>query len=70
VNEQLAKEGYKPVTKQDIEVNYMSLLNIEKSKLEEMYKDEKQPILIRLIIKNMLGNKGFDVIDKMLDRAI
>jgi hypothetical protein len=48
----------------------MSLLNIEESKLKEMLADSKQPMLIRIIIKNMLGGKGFDIIEKMLDRSI
>jgi len=48
----------------------MSLLNIEEDKLIEMAKDKSQPMLIRIIIKNMLGGKGFDIIEKMLDRGI
>ena len=69
-NEQLKAEWYEPARKADIEANYMSLLNIEEDKLIEMAKDKSQPMLIRIIIKNMLGGKGFDIIEKMLDRGI
>jgi len=53
-NEQLVKEGYEPATKANIEANYMSLLNVEEDRLKEMANDKTQPMLIRIIIKNML----------------
>lgn len=48
----------------------MSLLQLPESELKKMLKDTKQPMLIRILIKNMLSGKGFDVIEKMLDRGI
>ena len=70
VNEQLEAKWYKPATKQDIEVNYMNLMNLTQEELLEMWKDSKQPMLVRVCIKNLLWGKGFDVIEKMLDRWI
>lgn len=70
VNQQLEKEGYSPASKADIETNYMSMLQLEEKKLKEVVNDPKQPMLIRIIAKNMLSWKGFDIIEKMLDRGI
>jgi len=69
-NQQLKEAWYEPATKQDIEVNYMNLLNLEESELSKMQHDTKQPMLIRIIIKNMLWDRWFDVIEKILDRGI
>ncbi len=70
VNQQLKEKGYKPATKQDIETNYMHLMNLEEEELKIMVNDKKQPMMIRILIKNLLSGKGFDVIEKMLDRGI
>ena len=70
VNSQLAEEWILPATKQDIEVNYMAMLQLGQEKLTQMAWDKSQPMLIRIIAKNMLWGKGFDIVEKMLDRGI
>lgn len=70
INDKLKKKWYEPVTKQDIETNYMSLLQLPEKELKKMVSDIKQPMLVRILIKNMLSWKGFEVIEKMLDRWI
>ena len=70
VNDELKAKWYNPATKQDIEVNYMSLLQLEEEQLKEMVNDKTKPMLIRILVKNMLWWKGFDIIEKMLDRWI
>jgi len=70
INQTLKEKWYKPATKQDIEVNYMHLMNFDEKDLKELATDKKQPMIIRILVKNMLSWKGFDVIEKMLDRWI
>lgn len=70
VNSELAEAWYTPATKADIEANYMSMLQLWQDKLTEMANDKNQPMLIRIISKNMLWWKWFDIIEKMLDRWI
>jgi len=70
VNSELAEKWYAPATKQDIETNYMSLLQLEETELKVMLEDKTKPMLIRILVKNMLWGKGFDIIEKMLDRWI
>ena len=70
VIDELEKQGIKAATKPDIQDIYMRLINIEIPELEKMVKDEEQPVLVRIVGKNILSGKGFDIIEKMLDRSI
>lgn len=70
VNSELYKKWYNPATKQDIEANYMQMVQLEEELLKQIVNDKDKPMLIRIIAKNMLWWKGFDIIEKMLDRWI
>lgn len=70
VNHELAEKGFTPATKQDIEANYMSMLQLSQEDLSKLANDKDKPMLVRIISKNMLWGKGFDIIEKMLDRGI
>ena len=70
VNSELAEKWYKPATKQDIEANYMSMLQLPQDELLKIWNDKDKPMLIRIIAKNMLWWKGFEIVEKMLDRWI
>ena len=67
---ELEKQGIKAATKPDIQDIYMRLINIEIPELEKIVKDVEQPVLVRIVGKNILSGKGFDIIEKMLDRSI
>ena len=67
---ELEKQGIKAATKSDILDIYMRLINIEIPELEQIVKDPTQPVLVRIVGKNILSGKGFDIIEKMLDRSI
>ena len=67
---ELEKQGIKAATKPDIQDIYMRLINIEIPELEQIVKDTAQPVLVRIVGKNILSGKGFDIIEKMLDRSI
>lgn len=70
VNQELRDKGYEPARKQDIEETYLSMLQLGKSDLEKIEKDSTKPMLVRILAENMLGGKGFDIIERMLDRGI
>ena len=67
---QLEELGIKPATKPDIQDIYMRLINVDIPELEKIVKDTTQPALVRIVGKNVLSGKGFDIIEKMLDRSI
>ena len=69
-NAELKEKWYDPVTKKDIEINYMSLMNLNKEELYLLLEDRTKPMLIQILAKNILSKKWFDVIEKMLDRWI
>jgi len=70
VNKELEDQGIKPTTANEIKDIYLRLINMEMAELKVMVENQKQPALIRIIGKKILSDKGFDIIDKMLDRAI
>lgn len=70
VNEELKEAGYTPATKMDIEANYMAMLQLPQDELVKIWRDKDKPMLIRILARNMLWWKGFDIIEKMLDRWI
>jgi hypothetical protein len=70
INQQLSELWYTPASKNEIETCYMSMLQLSQEELLKMWNDKDKPMLIRILSKNMLWWKGFDIIEKMLDRGI
>src|SRR5678815_4389889 len=70
VIEQMKNEGVERVSQADVKDTYLMLINLKMSEIESKVKDKDQPALVRIVGKEILGGKGFDVIEKMLDRAI
>ena len=44
------------------------MLQLGQADLTAFANDKDKPMLVRIIAKNMLDKKGFDIIEKMLDR--
>jgi len=70
VNKELEEKGVKEATAKEIKGCYLRLINVDLEELKRMVVDEKQPAMIRVVGKAILSGKGFDVIEKMLDRTI
>lgn len=70
VNIELEAQGYICATPRDITDVFLRLINLPISELTNLIKDDTQPVLVRTVGKAILSGKGFDIIDKMLDRAI
>jgi len=70
VNSELEKQGYTEASKQDITSCYLRLIQIPVPELTKMVSDNSQPSLVRIVGKAVLSGKGFDVIEKILDRGI
>lgn len=70
VNINLEAEGHTEASKQDIVSCYLRLINLPIPELEKIVKNDEQPALVRIVGKAILSGKGFDVIDKILDRGI
>jgi hypothetical protein len=70
VNVELEASGATEATKQDITSCYLRLIQLSIPELEAKIKDSQQPALVRIVGKAILSGKGFDVIEKVLDRGI
>ena len=67
---QLKDIGIIEVTAQEIKAVYLSLINSPIADLEEMLDDTSQPALVKIVIQNILSNKGYEIIETMLDRSL
>lgn len=47
----------------------MSMVNVGEEKLDQIIIDKELPMLNRIVARNMKGGKGFDIIERMIDRA-
>ena len=70
VNLELEKIGATEANKKDITSCYLRLIQLTIPELENKVKDGTQPALIRIVGKAILSGKGFDIIEKMLDRSV
>lgn len=70
VTKDLKDKGYEAANKNDIVNCYLTLVNIDLVELKNMCNDNTQPAMIRIVGKAILSGKGFDVIEKVLDRGI
>jgi hypothetical protein len=66
---QLKEEGYERVTAGQVREAYEILINLDQLKIVELGNDKEQPMFVRIIAKAILDKKGFEIIEKMLDRA-
>jgi hypothetical protein len=65
----LKKKGYDRVTSGSIIEVYEVLLNLPEGELKDIINDYNQPLSIRIIGKQLMGNKGFEAIETVLSRA-
>jgi len=70
VNEELEKQGCKEASKQEIVGCYLRLINLTIPELTEMVNQADQPALIRIVGRAILSAKGFDVIERVIERGV
>ena len=72
INKELSEEGFEIANKQDIVDCYLTLINLPFSKIKEIsdINNDDYPMLYKLVSKEMLGKRGMDMLEKLLDRAI
>jgi hypothetical protein len=67
---ELENEGVKETSINEIKGCYLRLVNLSIPELTLLAKNEKQSALVRIVSKAILGGKGFEIIEKILDRSI
>ncbi len=63
------KEEGELVTRTMVEQTYQVLMSLTQSQLSNIANDKEQPMINRIVSKEMLSKKGFEIIEKMMDRA-
>lgn len=66
---ELKEAGYEPVSPEQVRAIYETLLNLPEQQLMTLVNDKEQPMLARIIGRAMLGKYGYEIIERMLDRA-
>jgi hypothetical protein len=57
------------VTRHMVTETYQVLMSLNEEQLKEITNDKEQPMINRIVAKEMLSKKGFDIIERMMDRA-
>jgi len=70
INEELKKAGYEPATFDDIKSAYLYLLQLPVDEIKELVNKKDTPVMIKIVAKALWDKKGFDIIEKMLDRTL
>lgn len=65
----LKKEGFDSASPENIRRLYETFLNLTEDKLRELFADSEQPILVKILVKSVLSDKSFEVIETIIDRA-
>jgi hypothetical protein len=63
------KEEGELVTRPLVEQTYQVLMSLTQDQLTRITNDKNQPMINRIVSKEMLSKKGFDIIERMMDRA-
>ena len=66
---ELKEKGITQVTPNDIIDIYESYLNLKSKEIAEIANNEDNPYFARRVAKEMLSGKGFDIIERMIDRV-
>lgn len=70
VNRDLEERGYTEAKKEDILSCYLRLIQLPVDELAKIGADKKENGLVFVVARNILSGKGFEVIEKILDRTI
>jgi len=68
--DQFKESGIEIPSQSDIKESYLILAAMQEDDLRKLITDKTAPMLFRICATNILSKKGFDILEKMLDRAI
>lgn len=66
----LDEVGIKAASKAEITDIYLRLINCTQKEVRELHNDPNQSMLIKIVASKVADKKGFDIIEKMLDRSV
>lgn len=63
------EKGVKIPTSREVSEIFITIANMQEEELKVMLADKEQPMMNRIIAKNILDKKGLDVIERLIERA-
>lgn len=66
---ELKAKGYEPVKEVQIVDAYETLLQLPKSEVNKIQKDESKPFFLRLVAQWMDSARGMEMLDRIMDRS-
>lgn len=71
VNAELKAKGIEPISASQVKDCFMMLINLDIEEVKQIAQaDSNYPFLYKLCAKELLGKRGADMLEKVLDRAI
>jgi hypothetical protein len=66
---ELKAMGIEPVKPSQIVDTFEGLINMKQEQLKEIKDNEKNPYFLRRVAGEMMTSKGYEIIERMIDRA-
>lgn len=66
---QLTDAGFTPVKPLEVSDAFMVLLQLPEEQLKRCVTEAELPMFIRIVAKELLSSRGFEAVEKLLDRA-
>jgi hypothetical protein len=70
VTAELKKSGYKIATRRQVTEAYLLVASLPAEAVMGVANNENYPMLVRIIAKEVMSKNGFDIIERILDRAL
>jgi hypothetical protein len=72
INTELKADGYCPASLDEIKEAYLTLIQVPMSEIKEIANttNDNYPILYKLVAKELLGKRGMEMMERLLDRAL
>jgi hypothetical protein len=67
--EDLRSEGFENASPANIKNLYEQFLNLTEEKLRQLFADSEQPILVKILVKSILSDRAYEVVESIIDRA-
>jgi hypothetical protein len=66
--ETLKNKGYEPIKPIDVQNVCLFLLGLDIESLKKVIEDKNLPMIFRIVGRELLSEKGFEVVEKLLNR--
>lgn len=66
---EMQEKGYEVPSAEDISKSWLYVSTLPEDEIKEILADKTRPMQLRIVAKGVLDKKGFDIIERILNRA-